>query len=246
MRKVKKTVFFRVDDVDVLDNTIIKLTELFVESNIPASYQVIPNKLDKRFVRFFYKSNDSFLFDVGQHGFDHKNFSKNDIVLGEFNTNRNKENKSRDILDGRTILKNNFDNFFVEVFTPPWHIIDKKTIAILKRHEYFGLSTFNPKKSMAQEIKYNLKDYIVKILKEKRLIDLSASIDLIDWDKREMKPLDELKREYQSIRHRKIIGIIVHDKLLKSEDFIQLREFITYLKSENIIFKNFKMIIEKL
>lgn len=237
-----KKIVFRVDDVDKLNKTIIRLTNLFIKYDIPASYQIIPNKLDEKLIKYILSINKKVLFDVGQHGFNHEDHWIGKCRLGEFNWHRSKEDKKMDIINGQNILQKEFGSSFIKVFTPPAHIIDEETISILKEERYIGFSA-----GMVQsKSKFNKIIDKINLWRHKRFLNLSVSMDLIDWKTREFKSLDVLIKEYNLLKNSDFLGIVVHDKFMKEQDFITFEKFIKYLKSKEVDFNNFKMIVENL
>lgn len=113
----------------------------------------------------------------------------------------------KDSLDvGRRKLEKEFGEHFKPYFTLPWHNMDPKFYPIV----YEKYKAISP-------------------------IDIPIHIDMRTRDQNgpRWKTLDELKQEYNKIKHLPTIGILLHHYLYnKQEDLQILKEFLEFLKKE--------------
>lgn len=249
LKKMGATVFFRDDDVDVLDTNITRLIELFTKHNIPLSLEVVPNKLDDKFVGYFSKLQSKNLFDIGQHGFDHKNHAVNGAFRGEFGANRNDREKRTDIRAGRELLKRRFGEYSKAIFIPPWNSMDEETFRILKEEYFTATSCGQTISSRDTNRKKIAKWRRVMNIKKFGMFDLSESVDAIaDWDTvPRIKKLDELVDDFEVAKEEfPIVGVMLHDKKMADSDFETLEKFLVYLKEKKIPVKTMGEIVDDL
>jgi anaerobic magnesium-protoporphyrin IX monomethyl ester cyclase len=202
-------VFFRDDDIDGLNKNLQKLIELFVEEKIPISLQIIPKKITKECANFLIKKKEEnpHLIELCQHGFNHNKT--------EFSQSYEKQTKS--IKEGGNILNNIFGKHFTKIFTPPYHIFNNDTFKALKNNQ-FEIFSNGP---MAKKNYENLKL-------------VNTNVDFIE----KYEPKIKYKTEVQIIKDISYVksktnkvGILLHHKFLRGEDFNSLKRIIKLLKS---------------
>lgn len=114
--------FFRDDDVGWGDDRLWELLDLFAEHALPVDLAVIPNELTDDLARGLAARAARSPRPIGfhQHGFAHVNHE----MVGrkhEFGPSRPRRLQRRDIVDGRTRLRDLLGRSVDPVFTPPWN-----------------------------------------------------------------------------------------------------------------------------
>lgn len=77
--------FFRNDDLrNKLDDSLIKITDLFIKYNIPITHSVEPANVSEEVVKWLVDVKKKYpdLIEIMQHGYEHK--IKNNFKKGEF------------------------------------------------------------------------------------------------------------------------------------------------------------------
>lgn len=244
--KNKPIVFFRDDDVAELDSSIIRLIELFQKLETPLSLEVVPQKLEKGFIDYFYSLKSKELFDIGQHGYAHIPYRKHNKNKGEFGSNRTNEEKRNDIIEGKKILDNTFGNYSIKSFVPPWGLMDQNTYEILRGLNYETFSCIGSGKDRNFFKNIVTFFYDPLLLKKHGMIDLSVSMDNMRYfEKKIPKTTKEMIDSFKkAARSTKYIGIMLHDKVMNDDAFKSLEEFILYLKSKGITIMNTSQILK--
>lgn len=147
-------IFFRDDDVAAPGKPFAQLMELFYQLRVPLNLAVVPAWLTRvrwqNIIAPVRSANE--LWCWHQHGWRHVNhaiLSKNQ----EFGPGRSTADLESDLVRGRRHLENLMDENFFPVFTPPWNRCDKRTLQLLKKHEYIAVSrSQNPKNSILKDL----------------------------------------------------------------------------------------------
>lgn len=237
-----KYVFFRVDDVCTLSQTLMSLTDIFVKYDISVSYQVIPNKLENDTIS--YLNDDKIkkcVSDIGQHGYQHKKWGR-----GEFNNNRSYEEQRNDILLGLELVRKKFPYTWNGVFSFPWGQFDKNTLKILSENNFTVYS-----KQFKTELVPRIANSILRLtkkehfgkhnisyneLKRNNIREISICIDFnSDYEFNTLKTYDEIITEYE--RARKVtnyIGFLLHPNHINNNEGIDtVEKVIRYLRNSN-------------
>lgn len=133
-------VFFRADDIAVVDPEFSRLMELFVRHDMPLCLAVVPGWLNAAnwgHLRQFDLDNP--LWCWHQHGRSHINH-ETEGKKGEFEDSRSWEAIKADIEGGRNILVQKFGRHFCGVFTPPWNRCGRKTLELLPKLGFRAVS----------------------------------------------------------------------------------------------------------
>lgn len=241
---MEKYVFFRVDDVSIYSENLLKLTDIFVKNKVKASYQVIPKLLESKTAVYLNQDEiKKYVSDIGQHGYEHKSWG-----WGEFNCNRSYEDQRDDITLGLEIIKTNFANAWNGIFSFPWGQFDKNTLKILGENNYkvyskqfrtdlFSRAAYNVLRLTKNEhfgkhnISYNeLKRYNVR--------ELSICIDFNkEYKFNTFKTYNEIINEYEKARKvTNYIGFLLHPNHMDSNNGVTIIEgVIKYLKKKKDI-----------
>jgi hypothetical protein len=133
-------VFFRADDIALVDEPFCRLMQLFRSRQMPLCLAVVPQWLQHenwKDMQQFYPENA--LWCWHQHGWNHTNHE----TLGkksEFGPSRPREDIRRDLVQGRKHLAAVLGNLFCPVFTPPWNRCSLITLEILEELDFPAVS----------------------------------------------------------------------------------------------------------
>jgi hypothetical protein len=240
MEEIKNYVFFRVDDIAEYTDNLIVLTNIFINNKINASYQVIPNLLNKETIDYLnsnYVSN--YIKDIGQHGYRHVMWGK-----GEFCKQRNYLEQKQDMEAGRKIIEENFKEQWHRIFSAPWNHYNLDTIKVLEELEYNILSAYVNSTALGA-IFYkvfrflNVHQAFGKIISnhgivKNNLYELSETIDFNQsYENNTFKTVEQLMREFLVAKTRmKCVGFLLHpNHISEIKNFEVINELISRLKS---------------
>ncbi|MCF7873767.1 MAG: DUF2334 domain-containing protein [Candidatus Omnitrophica bacterium] len=216
----KLYIFLRDDDIYSYDHNFLSTFNLLKNYEIPVVLGVVPKKIERKLVNFLNKEkkNNSYQFDIAQHGWSHKNYSKDIKNKYEFGPLRNYRQQKKDITRGYIKMKQLFGKNFTPAFIPPYHGYDLNTLKIINE---LKIPLFSAGKKI--------------ILKKRNFLNLPAQLSLNDYGPKG-KPLQLtaktlIKRFYFSINRYKILGMVFHHYVIKNKRQIkQLETFIKFLK----------------
>ena len=198
-------VFFRDDDVAAPGRPFTQLLELFYQLRNPLNLAVVPAWLTRiRWQNIAAPGRSAEeLWCWHQHGWRHANHETSGKNQ-EFGPGRSTAALESDIVRGRRRLEKLIGNNFFPVFTPPWNRCDKRTLQLLKKHDYVAVSrSQNPKNSILKD----LPDFCVNV-------DLHTRKDrnpVSDW----ANFLDELEKGIAA----GLCGIMIHHNLMNAAAF---------------------------
>ena len=147
-------IFFRDDDVAAPGQPYAQLMELFYQLRVPLNLAVVPAWLTRIRWRNIMAPGRSAgeLWCWHQHGWRHANHETSGKNQ-EFGPGRSTAALEVDIENGRRRLENLMGESFFPVFTPPWNRCDKRTLQLLKKHDYVAVSrSQNPKNSTLKDL----------------------------------------------------------------------------------------------
>lgn len=218
---MKKYVFIRDDDVYKYNKKFLNLFNLFKKHKIPVIYGVIPKLVEKKLVNFLNKEKNlnPQLLDITQHGWSHKNYSKDLKNKYEFGSSRTYFQQKQDIQKGYLKMKRLFGKNFTPAFIPPYHGYNLTTLKIVNELKI-------PIFSAGEKFK----------IRNKCFFGLPAEISLNDYDK-EGKPLTTevtvmIKRFLKSLgQNKNMEGLVFHHRAIKNnKDFRKIKIFLLFLK----------------
>ncbi len=134
----KATFWWRDDDATQHTEQLERLDQLSRAHDVPLSIAVIPARLETSLTKYI-KSRDNFI--VLQHGYTHQSHAAIGDKKIEIGGQRDDEEIEIELRDGYAILKNVFENQFVPVLVPPWNRIEARTLPLLPRIGFTGLSS---------------------------------------------------------------------------------------------------------
>lgn len=254
---VMKYIFFRNDDVrNSLDKSLIEVTDLFVQNQIPISHAVEPANVTPEVFEWLKEKKKNYpnLIEIIQHGYRHKlNVEVNiggKLRKGEFGGTRSYKEQYEDILAGRQLMDRYFKDQWFSAFTFPFGARNKAAIKAISDCDYKVVNG-----SMGTTWDYNLLYFAGRLLKKEMLfkrkiswnlkfkpgtnifqIDTSISIIkkfLDDNESAEFYSLDELKKKtILYLRKKNNVGFVLHHRYHNEPYKLQLVEdFLKWLKS---------------
>ncbi len=135
--------FFRNDDVrNTLDESLVKLTEVFIKHNIPISHAVEPANVTKEVIDWLLNIKDKHphLLEIIQHGYNHKlNYREvigGRVRKGEFGGNRTYREQYDDMQKGQELMNKYFGNRWFNAFTFPFGARNQEAIRALDDLKY--------------------------------------------------------------------------------------------------------------
>ncbi len=134
------SLFFRADDIGVPSPMFSAMVNLFSQYKIPLNLAVVPSWITTTRYQQLQKSTRGLsLFCWHQHGWRHRNHE----IEGkkqEFGDSRTMDQLEMDIVKGRDRLRETIGHEFYPVFTPPWNRCGEKTLDILLKLGFSGVS----------------------------------------------------------------------------------------------------------
>ena len=133
-------VFFRADDIALIDTQFVDLIKLFKGRKVPLGLALVPKWLDQKWWdRILALCGDSGLWTWHQHGYAHLNYQTRGKNY-EFGPARSPEEKERDLARGWEHLASLAGKRLSPIFTPPWNRVDLETLQALKRLGFAAIS----------------------------------------------------------------------------------------------------------
>ena len=163
--------FFRNDDIrNTLDESLVRIQQLFTERSIPITHAVEPANVTPEVVDWLLsvKENSPHLITIMQHGYDHT--SKNTRKKGEFGGDRTYQEQYRDIHSGKELMDANFGDSWFHAFSFPYAPYNSAAIQALQD---MGYKVFNSHYNI--EWKRRLLYAIGHLLGKGRLFDRHVS-----------------------------------------------------------------------
>ncbi len=243
---MKNIMYFRNDDVrHNLDDSLIKITNLFISHGIPITHAVEPANISSEVVIWLtnVKMQHPQLINIIQHGYDHT--IKNKLIKGEFGGQRTYKEQLMDIKKGKEIMDSLFGSLWFPAFSFPYSPYNPEAIEALNDCGYKVLNShFSGRISrrifykighimrrgylLNHHVSWNLKYYPKTKLFE---IDVNTSFikryynELTDCD---MMTLKEIINE--TIQHSKYrtVGVLLHHRYHNNDAKLKLVD--DYLK----------------
>lgn len=250
-------VFFRNDDVNILDDKFIRFLELFMAHRIPLVLAVEPANLTLEMARYLLEARTSYpgLIEIVQHGWSHAAHDR-----GEFGGNRGYQEQLDDICRGLNVMRTRFGETFFPAFTFPFGQYNEHTIRVLDELGYLVFSSkFNTsfparifygfghlarrKWIFDHRISYHLGRYPGSDLDEisislspiRKYVGPHGSTECV------FESLETLKSQYLASRKRtSVIGIVLHHRYHASPERMSLLvQFVEWLAAfDGIRFSN--------
>ena len=126
--------FFRNDDVrDTLDESLIKIQEIFIKKNVPITQAVEPANVTDSVVNWLLRQKQQYpeLITFMQHGYNH--IVKNKYKKGEFGGQREFDEQYEEIKAGKDLMVKYFNNQWFEAFNFPYAPYNEASIDALEK-----------------------------------------------------------------------------------------------------------------
>ena len=147
----KSILFFRNDDVrDTLDSSLVKITELFIQHNIPITHAVEPANISPGVIKWLIetKQKSPDLIEIMQHGYDHQ--IKNSQKKGEFGGQRTYSEQYHEISMGKELMNQYFSDLWFQAFNFPFAPYNAAAIKALNDCGFKVLNSHFNRKSSRQ------------------------------------------------------------------------------------------------
>ena len=168
---VDTKIFFRNDDIrDKLDESLDKITKLFIDNQIPIAHAVEPGNVSNEVVEWLLnkKKEHPSLIEIIQHGYNHKIKIQNGS--GEFGGGRNYKEQYQDIKAGMDLMNRYFGDNWLRFFTYPYGRYNSESMAVLNDLGYSAIST-----SIKYNLKSKMKDFSGRLLKQDLFLGKAVS-----------------------------------------------------------------------
>jgi peptidoglycan/xylan/chitin deacetylase (PgdA/CDA1 family) len=237
---MKKYIFVRDDDVYKYNKKFINVFNFLKRYRIPVIYGVIPKLIEKALVEFLNKEKNENpkLLDIVQHGWAHKNYSKNSKNKYEFGASRTYLQQKHDIQKGYLKMKKLFNKNFTPAFVPPYHGYNLITLKIISE---LKIPIFSAGEKLKQ--------------KNNQFINMPARFSLNGYRENGVPFVLEIntliKRFLSLLRENELlIGIVFHHTAIRNKKAMSnFKKFFFFLKKlereELIKFTLFSNILEK-
>ena len=258
-------IFFRNDDLrSKLDDSLIRITELFIEYKIPITHSVEPANITNEVINWLVDIKKKYpeVIEIMQHGYDHK--IKNNIKKGEFGGQRDYDEQFEDIKKGKNLMDVYFGDLWFPAFNFPYGPYNQEAIRAVNACGYKVLNShFNAKISrkvfyfighflrkgylLNHHISWNLSLYPKTALFE---IDINVGFIrkyLNEQEESEMFTLNELINETRKYINQKTIGVLIHHRYHNTSEKIKFIEnYLKWCKSNpNFSYLNMSQIYER-
>lgn len=252
----KKIIFFRNDDVrDTLDESLIKLTEIFVENKIPITHAVEPANLTPKVIDWLLATKEANpgIIEIIQHGYDHKlNYQRmigGKLKKGEYGGLMSYDEQREKIEKGLLLMDKYFGDKWFKGFTFPFGQRNLDSIKVLDDLNYKvvngGVATSIKSKLFyalgrllgqellfGRKISWNLKNRVGGQLFQ---IDVAISVIKRYYNSEqdcEFFSLDEFIGEFNKSMSLKNIGVLFHHRYHNTQAKIDLvRDYISWIKT---------------
>ena len=126
----KTTVFFRNDDVNVMEPGLVETTDLLLERGVPVSHAVEPANLAPETASWLLAQAADGV-EIIQHGYAH---ARHDV--GEFGGNRGAADQEADLRAGLAVMRDTFGDAFFPAMSFPFGAYNEHSIPLLDRLGY--------------------------------------------------------------------------------------------------------------
>jgi hypothetical protein len=249
-------IFIRNDDVrNVLDESLVKITDLCIKKEIPICHTVEPANVSKEVIEWLLaeKKKNPDLIEIVQHGYSHRlNYQTTiggKIKKGEFGGSRTYEEQYADIKKGKDLMYEYFGDLWFPLFTFPYGARNQDSLRVLQNTKflavngsmgisnlhklyYFWGRLFDFEMFLGRKISYNL-----RYKKGTNLFQIDTAFSVIkkyldDDEGAIFYSLKELKTiSLKYISSVPNIGIVLHHRYHNNNEKIQLIEdFFNWLK----------------
>jgi peptidoglycan/xylan/chitin deacetylase (PgdA/CDA1 family) len=223
-------VFFRADDIGVLDTEFVLMMELFRKYRVPLCLAVVPLWMSReRWLEMTSLFWEEELWCWHQHGYAHKNYESSG-KKNEFGSSRSMEEIRNDLQQGRDHLEAVLGDIFCPVFTPPWNRCSRMTLDILADLNFQAVS-----RSIGVKTKSEIPDFCI-------------NVDLHTGKEKNLQPaMDQLLNDWKvGVEHGRL-GIMLHHQRMNSFAFAFLERLLQLLQGQaGVTFVTFRELAAKI
>lgn len=243
-------IFFRNDDIrNKLDDSLIEITNIFIEKDIPIIHAVEPANITKEVVEWLnnIKRQHPNLIEIMQHGYDHTH--KNKIKKGEFGGQRSYEEQYKDIKAGKELMDKYFGDLWFPAFNFPYgpynpaamnavndcgfKVVNSHYNSEWKRKIFYQIGHVLKKGYfLNHHVSWNL-DYYPGT----NLFEIDMNVGFIDkyyneeYDSK-MMTLNEMIEETKKYFNQKTIGVLLHHRYHNTKAKIELvKDYLDWCKT---------------
>lgn len=216
-RRQPITVFVRDDDVDLDEDSLRRLIDLFQELRAPLSLAVVPGLLTDEagvYLRNVQRQAPG-LLELHQHGWLHKNHEAGGPAA-EFGPGRSFDQQLADIAAGQHRMHEVFQDAWYPAFTPPWHACTRDTLRALSA---LGFEAFSSSVNQVQSLEG-----------EDGMCKVPVTLDLEFEFQSLPRPGGETAiRLFEQMLDHHFVGLLLHHKVMKPEAFDLLKRLLERL-----------------
>lgn len=262
---MKKIFFFRNDDLrNKLDESLIKITDLFIKYEIPITHSVEPANVTKEVIDWLLDVKKKYpgIVEIMQHGYEHK--IKNKIKKGEFGGQRGYEEQYNEIKKGKDLMDKYFGNLWFPAFNFPYgpynsdaikavndcgfKVLNSHYNARLSRKAFYLIGHILRKGNLFdRHISWNL-DYYPGT----KLFEIDMNVGFVrkyinEQEESVMYSLNEIIEETRMYLNQKTVGVLIHHRYHNTPAKINFIE--DYLKwcreNSGFVFSSMSSIYER-
>ena len=227
-------IFFRDDDIDEDEESLIRLLDLFLAHGVPLNLAIIPDLLSDATVKRLHTRELWIPESLGliQHGWRHINHEREGRKC-EFGISRSLADKFTDIARGKTRLEEAFGPRFYPAFTPPWNRCTQDTFGVLDELGFVVLS----------------KDQGKEAVHGHQFQEISTTLDLYRWKGgASLTPPDVTSSTLiNQLWELDRVGILLHHKVMDNTALTFLDQLLGELRHcPHVRFHTFKTLMHEI
>lgn len=246
---------FRNDDIrNSLDESLVRLTEIFVQRNIPITHAVEPANISREVADWIIQQKEKYpsLIEIMQHGYDHT--IKNTQKKGEFGGQRGYEEQFLEIKNGKEIMNRYFGDLWFPAFNFPFGPYNESAMMAVANNNFKvvnGSCGNDFKRKLFYFIAHKLKkEYFLgyrvpwnlKMRPKSHIFEIDMNVSFIDkyYDENtgcKFLTLPELKYETGHFIGQKVIGVLLHHRYhISSDHFKLVEDYLDWCRKRNFMF----------
>ena len=209
--------FVRDDDVDLDEDSLRRLIDLFAELRMPLSLAIVPGLLTDEAGVYLRNAQGQApgILELHQHGWMHKNHETSGPAA-EFGPGRSFDQQLADIAAGQHRLQDVFQDAWYPAFTPPWHACTKDTMRALLALGFEAFSSsVNQVQSLAEE------DGLCKV-------PITLALEFEFQSPARPRGETAIQLFEQMVDHH-FVGLLLHHKVMQPESFALLKSLLARL-----------------
>ena len=206
--------WFRDDDMGYYTPNVDLFLEVFRAKKQPIHIAAIPDRLEGLTIEKIKMCSGAIVL---QHGFNHNDNSNYDEDKSEFPQSNPYDISVSNIKKGKQILKNVFQERFINVFVAPWHELSEK-VERWCFEEFDSVSNFD----------YDTNSRII----------VNCNVDLIDWSKDDkFGGVEFVYNQIEALfddKNEIVIGVMSHHRTMGQQGINFINELVCFLVKNDI------------